>query len=917
MTADRQPQPQGVDLPAVEKLADDRLLSVARDQRRELADFLLRQAEGITGRWEERAAADVAFASPQVAREQGETKAPSLLALVEHLEAAGPDVHLPAHAAWLARWHDTGSSRANVRDHFHALRDMSMEALQATDEIPQAEKVALAGLLEAAARNLRLETSEVETRHLLAEALEARRQFQGLFENAVDAILIGNLDNETVLAANPAAAVLVSMPREQLQSMKLSDLQPDLPRVVREQLDHDNPNFGKPQLLPLQTPDGLVRVIEINSAVVEYYGQQAAQMFVRDVTERVRFNEELTRRADELQNQLSGQFEAVQHLQVFLDNVINALPARLLVLDEDLRILHANSAYLRQRRLTKEEVEGQHISAVFPGSLLEEAGLRQAMENTLKTGDRVRWAGFRQATDEHAERILNIGLDPCPGVSGERNLLVTIEDVTERHRQLYERSILHQIVQAMLGMRDLPRLLHAILTGITAGGAVGLGFNRAMLLLADEQSGFLKAEMAVGPENAAHAGQIWSELAEHRTLSEFLTAFDQLPPPEEQPLRGIVEHLAFPLADTTVLPMLAAATRETVYVMDAGNDPRVPHELYEVLEADEFVAAPMVVQDKIIGVAIADNSINHQRINQTDVQLLTALANHAALAIDSARVYAQEQRRANELDDAYRKLEAATERMVRSEALAAIGEVTAIVAHEIRNPLSTIGGFAKMLQRSATNVEMVQRNARIIVEEVSKLESILGELLDFTKPARLHFISCSFRAVVDASLQAVQLRAAQRQAEIVVDVPEDLPLVPLDCGQMQQVITNLIINAVDAIPQGGRVMINGRHEDKTVTLSVTDTGQGIPASHLDQIFDTFFTTKPTGTGLGLALAKKVVEDHGATLQVASQEGVGTTFTITFNLDQNLPPPVSTLREARGAGDMKGVALNGQADSTGN
>ncbi|MHB8995005.1 MAG: ATP-binding protein [Armatimonadota bacterium] len=911
-----QPAPQ-----AAEKLTDDRLLCVARDQRRELADFLLDHAEEITATWSRRASDDPVFAPPQVATERGETQAPSLLALVEHLEAAGPDVHLPAHGAWLARWHEAGTGRANVRDHFHALRDVAIHALQMTDRIPEAEKAALVSLLEAAVRNLRLETSEVETRHLLAEAVEARRQFEGLFENAVDAIIIGEIEQETVLAANPAAAALLEMPREQMQASKLGDLQPELPAFVHQQVSEENPDLRKPQLLPLRTANGLVRVIEVNAAPVEYYGQHAVQMFLRDVTERVRFNEELQRRAEQLQSQLSGQLQAVQHLQVFLDNVINALPARLLVLDENLRILHANSAYLRQRRLAQEEVEGEHISTVFPAALLEDAGLRQAMENTLRTGDRVRWAGFRQATEDHAERILNIGLDPCPGVSGERNLLVTIEDVTERHRQLYERSILHQIVQAMLGMRDLPRLLHAILTGITAGGAVGLGFNRALLMLADDHRGLLQAEMAVGPENAAHAGQIWSQLAEHRTLSEFLTAFDNLPPPEEQPLRSIVERLSFPLSDTSILPMLAAANRETVYVMDASNDPRVPPELHAVLGADEFVVAPMVVQDKVIGVAIADNSINHQRISQTDVQLLTALANHAALAIDSARVYAQEQRRADELDEAYRKLEAATERMVRSEALAAIGEVTAIVAHEIRNPLSTIGGFGKMLQRSADNVDIVRRNAGIIVEEVAKLESILGELLDFTRPARLHFATCSFREVVEDSLQAVQQRAAARKAEIVLDVPEDLPTVAMDCGQMQQVISNLIINAVDAIPEGGKVVINGRHVDDSVKLSVTDNGQGIPASHLDQIFDTFFTTKPTGTGLGLALAKKVIEDHGATLSVASQEGIGTTFTITFEAEENLPsaelPGESASAEPQGAADTKGVARDGQADNTGN
>jgi len=574
-----------------------------------------------------------------------------------------------------------------------------------------------------------------------------------------------------------------------------------------------------------------------------------------------------------------------------MENVINALPARLLVLDENLVVLHANSAYLRQRRLEQQEVEGKHISEVFPHSLLEEAGLRQAMENTIRTGDRVRWAGFRQATGDHAERILNIGLDPSPGVHGERNLVVTVEDVTERHRQLYERSILHQIVQAMLGVRDLPRLLHAILTGITAGGAIGLGFNRAILLLADDEHGVLKAEMAVGPENPAQAGQIWSELGDRQSIAEFLSAFDRLPPPEEQPLRSLVARLSFPLSEVSVLPMLAAATRETVHVYDAANDPRVPHELYETLGADEFVVSPLVVQQKIIGVAIADNSINRQRITQTDVQLMTALANHAALAIDSARVYAAEQRRADELGEAYGKLEAATERLVRQEALAAIGEVTAIVAHEIRNPLSTIGGFAKMMQRPGAEIEMIKRNAGIIVDEVGKLESILSDLLDFTKPSRPHFTDCSFRSVVEGSLHVAQLRADRRGVQIQTHVPDDLPLVPMDCGQMQQVITNLLLNAVDAVTDGGSVTVSAGQEGRLVKLSVADTGQGIPASHLDQIFDTFFTTKPTGTGLGLALARKVIEDHGATIEVQSEEGVGTTFTITFDLDHEVPPPL--------------------------
>jgi signal transduction histidine kinase len=114
----------------------------------------------------------------------------------------------------------------------------------------------------------------------------------------------------------------------------------------------------------------------------------------------------------------------------------------------------------------------------------------------------------------------------------------------------------------------------------------------------------------------------------------------------------------------------------------------------------------------------------------------------------------------------------------------------------------------------------------------------------------------------------------------------DLPLVPVDCHQMEQVVSNLIINALDAMPDGGTVTVAARHEGERVVLAVSDTGVGIPPQHVERIFDHFFTTKPSGTGLGLALAKKIVEDHGARLEVTSQEGAGSSFAITFILDQS-------------------------------
>jgi signal transduction histidine kinase len=199
-----------------------------------------------------------------------------------------------------------------------------------------------------------------------------------------------------------------------------------------------------------------------------------------------------------------------------------------------------------------------------------------------------------------------------------------------------------------------------------------------------------------------------------------------------------------------------------------------------------------------------------------------------------------------------------------------------------------------MLRRRSGEVEIVQRNARIIEDEVRKLEGILSGLLDFSKPTRPRLEACSLGDIVRASLTSIQGRLENERFRLAAEISPDLPLLPMDCHQMEQVVTNLVINALDAMPDGGTVTVAARQEGAEVILAVSDTGQGIPAHHLEQIFDHFFTTKPTGTGLGLALAKKIVEDHGARLQVTSAEGAGSTFAVVFHLDGSGPASPGSL-----------------------
>ncbi len=580
--------------------------------------------------------------------------------------------------------------------------------------------------------------------------------------------------------------------------------------------------------------------------------------------------------------------EQVTRQKAFYESAIAALPVRLLVLDEQLNILLANPAYCQQRGVPVEEVQGRNIADLFPESLLHDAGLHAAITSTLETGERVQWSGYRYTTSDHGERTLNVRLDPVPGPGGRRNVLLTLEDVTERHRQLYERLVLQQLAQAMLGMLDLPRLLHAILTGMTAGGAVGLGFNRAFLMLVDEASGMLKAEMAVGPTNADEATKIWSDVTtDYATIEDFLADYDSLPPAEQNQFYAIVSHLEMALEDAAKLPVSVLYNGQTAHVVDAANDPRVPDDFRRLLKADEFVVAPLVVKDRKIGVAYADNFISQQPISQADVQLFTSLANHAVLAIDRAETYEQEQRRAQELEEAYRQLKDAQERSLHSQSLAAIGEMTAIVAHEIRTPLSTIGGFAGLMLRQADDQEKVQCNARIIYDEVLRLEKILSGLLAFSRPSQPRFHWYKICEILHESVDMITKKLGTTSVEIAVRCHQRLPRIYIDRGQIHQVLDNLMRNAIEAMPDGGSLSLTAAAElDKRIVVKVADTGIGIPQAHLDKVFDTFFTTKSSGMGLGLALSKKIIHDHGAEMLVDSQPHQGTTFTLIFPTDYN-------------------------------
>ncbi|MBY0278391.1 GAF domain-containing protein [Candidatus Binatia bacterium] len=427
---------------------------------------------------------------------------------------------------------------------------------------------------------------------------------------------------------------------------------------------------------------------------------------------------------------------------------------------------------------------------------------------------------------------------------------------------------------------DLDGLVRAILTCVTAGP--GLGFNRAALFLADEHDDHLVATMAIGPASAEEAHATWTRLATPpRTLEELL----QMPLPDQKSeFQRALEGLAVPLrAGDGADPLLASFRERRIVKITNGALNDLPERLREVFDGSEVVCVPLVAKDRSLGLIVADNAFTREPIDDQRIQLLELLAQLAGLALDNARMYRQVERQATELAHAMDDLHAAQDKVIHSERLATVGAVVARVSHEIRNPLATIGGFARTLSAQPGEAERVQRNADIIIAEVTKLETLLKEMLDFTSPKAPHFEALDLNAAVAqfAELHTGALR--EHGIELTLELGTPAPIVLADPHQLQRVLLNLWQNAVQAIEErrdrGGTIRIGTRRAPARVELRVADDGIGIRDGDLAHLFTPFFTTKQRGTGLGLAVVKKIVDDHRGSIDVESRRGTGTTVCI--------------------------------------
>jgi signal transduction histidine kinase len=292
-------------------------------------------------------------------------------------------------------------------------------------------------------------------------------------------------------------------------------------------------------------------------------------------------------------------------------------------------------------------------------------------------------------------------------------------------------------------------------------------------------------------------------------------------------------------------------------------------EIDNLIEKGWVAVTPIFIKERLLGYILLGKKRTEKDYTVEELELLEAFSNQAALAISRALIY--------------RDMSLKDKQIMQAEKMAAIGELAAGIAHEIRNPLGIISGSAETV-RKHENQKIREEMTGYILEESTRINKLISTFLDFARPKEPKLAKCDLGEVLEKTLLLLSPQAKTQGVEIRKEIPQGPFQASVDPDQMRQAFTNLGINALEAMPEGGILKINvSENAQNRVSIRFIDTGNGIPKEAQSKIFDPFFTTKEGGTGLGLSIAHRIVTQHGGNLGVEGGEGKGSIFAITLPL----------------------------------
>jgi PAS domain S-box-containing protein len=676
----------------------------------------------------------------------------------------------------------------------------------------------------------------------------------------------------------------------------------------------------------------------------------------------------------------------VTEIRQNLESIIENFPDAIVTFDLDGIVTSWNRGAEEMYGFTKAEAIGRFLPFV-PGFLVD---AEREKIGRIRNGEVFKdYETIRQKKDG---AILDASLTLSPLKDTEERIVGAIcisRDISDKKRiekelvrRNQELSRLFFISSAMRGTVKLSRLLRMILTAVTMSD--GLGFNRAILFLVDENGGSLKGAMGVGPASSEEAFQIWSRLSlEKKTLSDIMNDIETGPLRKDSFLDKLTLSIEISLSEDTILTR-AVKEKKSFNIQDVKAEPFSDLILTQQLSTQAYAVAPLVSRDKVIGIIWVDNHFNRRPILDEDMRFLSSFSNQVASVVESAGLFEQvalaeqemknifdsisdmvfsstkdyvltkinravseklgkpaeeiigkkcyevfhgrnEPRRkcphhktvrtgkpyAGELDEPHlggtfltssspifdsagefigtvhvarditeiKKLE---KQLIMAQRMAALGEVAARVAHDIRNPLVSIGGFARRLEKHLEG--NLKEYAAIIAREVAGLEKILSEILAYVRGVSLEKRMVNVDSLVEEVTAVMKSEFDEKQITVVKRL-NALSEISMDPSNIREALLNILSNAIHAIGRDGTIIVETAIENNYAVIEIKDTGCGISEEILQFIFDPFFTTKGSGnTGLGLTISHKIIEKHNGRIEVESKPHEGSTFKVFLPLE---------------------------------
>lgn len=567
-------------------------------------------------------------------------------------------------------------------------------------------------------------------------------------------------------------------------------------------------------------------------------------------------------------------------LFLMLSNVLDNTVDAVLTLDADSRIHSWNYGAWQLFGYSKDEVRGQPLSFLIP----QDAASLKAYDSltlTLTEQGFVRNHHARMRAKDR--RYLDVALtqttmrNPQGEPLGHSLIIRDVSKVVTLERKLSLKvGQLQRLLDISTHLRSLNNIEHIyrdVLIAMTVGDS---RLTRAFLLMVNPDMAKLRGVRVIGPWEQPQSVE---EPDSPFSLGVLLRAWQAADHTLDEQATEAFKRVIISLGDRTH-PLVRSLNENRPYIHVAGSpfDEKLA-DLCAEIHSENFVAVPLVWQNRQLGLILADNADGGQYVTSEDMQVLVTFANQAASAIANIQLQNDLSTKVAELQKTYQSATEMQREFARKERLAALGAIAAKVAHEMRNPLASMGGFARLLEKHVTS-ESGRKHLAIIISEILRLERILNQVLDSGRPVQATLQPASVNDIISEIIFMTDKSREDSGIKLHPRLDPSLPTVIASPDMLRQAFLNIIRNAMEAMGRDGVLSIETYEETpEWVIIRISDTGIGIPADQMAKLFSPFFTTKARGVGLGLSITRQMIEQLNGTINVTSRLGEGTSFEI--------------------------------------